>query len=181
MANKIWNSNIGLEERKQIIDRILDFQKENDWFDDSDLAYYVKMLLESGKVYVSENALKVIKTNDPRYTRFSQQTIKKWEDGNPVCDYLQNKTHNTRKLWGESFELVWEHVVPTNVLIKMMKAPPQDLSKIIEKGIVCIVLKYEDDCLTKLKIKDKMPKDWNRSDLWARYKKAGIKVVGVNF
>lgn len=182
MANKVWKvRNYSIEEKAAIINTILGFQKANKWFNDSDLAYIVKELLENGKVYISKAALNVIKINDPNYKRFWGKYIITWEKGEPVCEYLQPKTHKTRKLWGESCELVWEHVVPTQEFLKKLKQHKFEFSDIDKFGIVCIVLKHEDNCLTQLKLRDKMPKDWDGKEAWARYIKAKIEVVGDPF
>lgn len=182
MANKVWNNPYTIEEKEQIINKIKAFKDANDeWFDNTDFSYLVKMLLENGKVRVSKEAYKVIQCYDVSNTRFSKEVRKKLEKGEKQDEYLQEKTHGTKKNWGIENELCWEHVVPTAVLVNLFESGVK-LNKIIELGDVCIVLKSEDSRLNK-KYRDSMPKGWDKPvyDKWKRYEECEVEVLGVTF
>lgn len=182
MANKVWKErNYSIDAKAKIMQTISEFQKVNNWFDDSDFAYFVKELLENGRVYVSKEAYKVIQCYDTAHTRFTSKVLEKLMKGEPQEVYLQKKTHGTHKEWGAENELCWEHVVPTAILVNSFLKSTINLEKILELGIVCIVLKTEDSRLTENGLKDNMPDDWDHNDIWARYKKAKIEVVGDPF
>ena len=74
-----------------------------------------------------------------------------------------------------------EHSVPVNKIIDMLL----DLKKINSKEAESILKKYyrvyvvtvsEHKKLSNLKLRSKMPDDWDYKDPYVRYKKAGIKI-----
>ena len=155
----------------------------NNRFNLDDFKYYVKMLFENGKVYVSEEALRLIETNP---CNFTEEDINNLKNGNISDVYLQNKSHNyTFKCDNGSIrKLIWEHVVPTKVLIDKFLESEHTLDvykNILERGVVCIVTDEEDKRLSKLGLRSQMPYNENIDIIWSRYMKAGIKVKSIDY
>jgi len=76
-----------------------------------------------------------------------------------------------------------EHAVPRSVIINLLLdiANPTEgkIRHCLEKYYrVCLVTKGEHENLSKLKLRSKMPDNWDRKDPYARYKVAGIRVDG---
>ncbi len=74
-----------------------------------------------------------------------------------------------------------DHMVPRNLLVKMcleMKdASSSNTLKLLKKfGGAVILTVDEDKKLNKLKLRQKMPKNWNGRDPYDRYKAARIKL-----
>lgn len=76
-----------------------------------------------------------------------------------------------------------DHAIPRNILTKMFleKQPPLTAPEVLnllrEFCVAVVITKSEDDGLGKARLRQKMPKGWNWTDPYARYKVAGIKVV----
>ncbi len=84
------------------------------------------------------------------------------------------KQHGTKNLRHD-------HMVPRNLLVKifleMNDVSSSKTLKLLKKfGGAVILTVDEDKTLNKLKLRQKMPKSWNRQDPYARYKASGIKL-----
>ena len=166
-------------DRHRIICEVLELINTKTWFDDNDLTYFVKVLLENGIVRISEEAYRLSKSGEDLWKGAKPS---KWSDyvsrmlkGMPQTDYLQEKIDRSK--------YSWEHIVPANVLIDEVKSlfaskklTQKALSSIIEKyGTVCIVSKSENNKLTKNKLRSKMPTGWKFGDsAFSRYDSVGI-------
>lgn len=78
--------------------------------------------------------------------------------------------------------LVHEHVVPRKVirekLFTLSKPSISSVKRILEKYCIGVVVTKEEDVhLRNLQLHSSMPEDWDRKDVWARYKKANIRVT----
>ena len=161
-------------DRHHIICEVLDLRNTKPWFDDKDLTYFVKVLLENGIVRISEEAYR---QSDGGKDLWKKKKPSNWSDyisrmlkGVPQTDYLQEKIDRSK--------YSWEHIVPAKVLIDEVKSlfaskkfTQKALSSIIDKyGTICIVTKSEDDKLTKNKLRSKMPIGWKFGDpAFSRY------------
>ena len=72
-----------------------------------------------------------------------------------------------------------EHVVPMNVIVNMLMDEKQinveAIKKILKKYFrVFFVTKSEHTKLSNIRLRSKMPSDWDKKDPFARYKKAKI-------
>jgi len=83
----------------------------------------------------------------------------------------------------QKVNLICEHVVPCNVILKgldEMKIKKQvisatDILHVHEKFYRrCIITKDEDEILRKEKYNSKMPENWDEKDIYARYKAVGF-------
>jgi len=83
---------------------------------------------------------------------------------------------------GEKSPMIWEHVVPKQEHIQSVcenLAISGDLTidtviELLEKyWVTATVLKTEDELLSRFK----MPNDWDRLDIFVRYKSAGISLI----
>ncbi len=162
-----------------IICQVLELRNTMTWFDDKDMTYFIKVLLENGIVRISEEAYHLSNNGKDLW---KEKTPSKWSDyvdrmlkGMPQIDYLQEKIDRCK--------YSWEHIVPAKVLIDEVKSfyaskkfTQEALSFIIDKyGAVCIVSKSEDDKLTKNKLRSKMPTGWEFGDsAFSRYDSVGI-------
>jgi len=73
-----------------------------------------------------------------------------------------------------------EHVVPqmeiVNMLMNMNPLNKTEVERILKTYFrVLLVTKEEHDMLNASGLRSKMPKDWDRKDVWARYKCVGIE------
>ena len=186
MPNKLINTYrtsypLKLADKYRIICKVLEFRSAISWFDDKDLTYFVKVLLENGIVLISEEAYR---QSHGGKDLWKKKTPSQWSDyvsrmlkGVPQTDYLQEKIDRNK--------YSWEHIVPAKVLIDEVKSlyaskkfTQKTLSSIIEKyGAVCIVSKSENDTLTKNKLRSKMPTSWKFGDPeLCRYNSVGISL-----
>lgn len=168
-----------LANKHSIVCKVLEMRNTMIWFDDKDLTYFVKVLLENGIVRISEEAY--LQSNGGK-DLWKKKTPFNWSDcisrmlkGVPQTDYLQEKLDRSK--------YSWEHIVPAKVLIDEVKSlyaskkfTQKALSSIIDKyGTICIVTKSEDDKLTKNKLRSKMPTGWKFGDsAFSRYDSVGI-------
>jgi hypothetical protein len=73
-----------------------------------------------------------------------------------------------------------EHAVPANVVIERMlslgdAATTEACARIITRfSRVAIITREQDNILQQNQVARRMPDDWNGTDVWARYRKAGI-------
>lgn len=151
-------------------------------FNKDDFVYYTKMLFENGNVYISEEALKLIKNSGTDL--FKDEEIEKLKRGDEQEDYLQPKTHAFKSYAGAQTSLIWEHVVPTHLLIeeffKSNDPSLEEYTKLLNYGMVCIVTKEEDNKLTSNGYRSKMPNNiCLKNNPWARYQECGINVVNL--
>ena len=77
-----------------------------------------------------------------------------------------------------------EHVVPmmeiVNMLMDMKSISTSKVEELLSKYFrVLLVTKEEHQRLNSSGLRSKMPQDWNRTDVWARYRAVGI-VPAVN-
>lgn len=106
------------------------------------------------------------------------------------ADYI-SLSAKARIASGDKTKLVYDHVVPKTRYIQKycMKAAVtgqfengEKFSEAAIKGFlerywkVTVITKEEDDKLTHAGLREKMPKDWDGKDLFARYKAVGITV-----
>lgn len=171
------------------------YQDPNNGFNKQDFKWYVKMLFENGKVFISDDAFQLISAQGCNGL-FTESEIDELENGtytytyNPSSTssstYLQKKVHGHAKRTNQNMSLVWEHVVPTDVIIEeflqnQSKQKYQKYINLLKYGVVCIVTKDEDNKLNKKGLRCKMPKDQALSptNMWDRYKSAGISVKVV--
>lgn len=168
-----------MKDRFRIICEVLDLRYTKTWFDDKDLTYFIKVLLENGIVRISEEAYRHSAGGKDLW---KEKTPAKWIyyvdkllKGIPQSDYLQEKIDRSK--------YSWEHIVPTKVLIDEVKnlyvskkLTQKKLSSIIEKyGTVCVVTKSEDKKLVSNKLRFTMPAGWKFGDpALCRYDSAGI-------
>lgn len=166
-------------DRHRIICEVLDLINTKTWFDDKDLTYFVKVLLENGIVRISEEAYR---SSNSGKELWKKKTPSKWScyvsrmlKGVEQTDYLQEKIARSK--------YPWEHIVPTKVLLDEVKRlyaskkfTQKALRSIIDKyGTVCVISKSEDDKLTKNKLRSKMPPGWKFGDsAFSRYVSVGI-------
>ena len=80
-------------------------------------------------------------------------------------------------------DLVVEHVVPMQVIVNLLLDSPRRSERSIlallqRLYIVRAVTKAEDERLRGTRLRSQMPPDWDQKDPWARYKAAGIRLVG---
>jgi hypothetical protein len=78
--------------------------------------------------------------------------------------------------------LIHEHVVPRKIirekLFALRKPSVTSVKRVLEKYCIGVVVtKEEDDRLRDLRLHASMPEDWDKKDVWARYKKADIRVT----
>ncbi|MBQ0142366.1 MAG: hypothetical protein KBT06_06155 [Prevotellaceae bacterium] len=161
-------------------------------YDEKSLTYYVKELFENGKLYVSVEAEKLHK--DPKNGPIMK-------DQNKIAqlnDILDNKKYtqlNTTNFpYGSQQYVIWEHVVPTSLIIKyaLDLYKNGNFSLPIYKdikdmcGMVCLVTKGEDKKLSAKGFRNSFPNNpytttgqefmiigdivFNNYDAWARYK-----------
>lgn len=165
-------------DRFRVICEVLELRHTKTWFDENDLSYFIKVLLENGIVRISEEAFRLSAGGKDLW---KGETPAQWIDyidrmlkGIPQTDYLQEKIDRSK--------YAWEHIVPTKVLIEEVKSlyvskklTQKKLSSIIDNyGVVCIVTKSEDKKLGK-KLRYKMPAGWKFGDsALCRYDSAGI-------
>lgn len=194
MPNKVWEYPLkNYSDRAKIVREILNLNIED--FDVSDAIYFTKMLLENGKVYISEEAFKQIS-----YLKDEKLSKTRIEVFNTIIDSFEKQgvymqTDNYIQSWINRRIFTWEHVVPVSIIGTKMKEDSNLIEKyfkgtdpLIDKiGHVCIVTKQEDKLLNKA-YKNKMPdglekkpiEDWTEEDVWARYTRKGIKIRRIN-
>ena len=180
LVNTYWTTLLPiLENKHRIICEVLDLRNTKTWFDDKDLTYFVKVLLENGIVRISEEAYSLSKSGEDLWKGTKPS---KWSDyvsrmlkGMPQTDYLQEKIDRSK--------YSWEHMVPTKVLTEEIKTlyiskkfTQKALCSIIDNyGTVCIVTKSEDRKISNNKLRFKMPTGWKFGDsAFSRYDSAGI-------
>jgi hypothetical protein len=167
-----------MTDRYRIICEVLDLRYTKTWFDDKDLTYFIKVLLENGIVRISEEAYRLSAGGKNLWKGESPAQwidfIHRMLNGMPQTDYLQEKIDRSK--------YAWEHIAPTKVLIEEVKSlyvskklNLKKLSLIIDDyGTVCVITKSEDKKLGK-KLRYKMPAGWKFGDsALCRYDSAGI-------
>ncbi|MBQ0030458.1 MAG: hypothetical protein KBT32_08485 [Bacteroidales bacterium] len=172
---EIWKN---FDDRYTEIVRVYDFCKGGlgEDVNKDTFAYHTKMLFENRRVFCSEEAMKLIEQSDV----YDPDEIDLLRKGEVQEKYLQAKTHNFKRKTNFNVSFVWEHVVPASVIIELFckDQSKKNYLNLIELGAVCIVTQDEDKRLTNNHLRDKMPDGWKLGDdIWARYDKAGIKVV----
>lgn len=116
----------------------------------------------------------------------------KWTERNGKykgCHFWSEKALTHFPIHGES-GLQHDHVIPRSVLfeeLKKLKTPNNKIGKeeiyqfLNKKCIGCVLVKDEHVFFAKDELTSSMPKDWDRIDPWARYRKIKkIKVWKVN-
>jgi hypothetical protein len=78
--------------------------------------------------------------------------------------------------------LIHEHAVPKSVIIEKLEkrrnSTPASVRGILSTYCIGVVItKKEDQKLTDQGFRKIMPEAWDRKDIWARYRRAGIKWV----
>jgi len=77
--------------------------------------------------------------------------------------------------------LVLDHAIPfkyfQSKLIELLHVTPEAVRKVLEKEILVLISKWENDQLNAKGLGGKMPPTWDGSDVLARYKAVGIKLV----
>lgn len=151
-------------------------------FNENDFKEYTKMLFENGMVYISDAAFQLINQKNPKYFNYTSPypesiTLNQLWKGYPPINYLQDKVH-------QFGDLIWEHVVPINVIIDhYLKSQHTylDYLECLKYGVICIITKDENNNLTSNKFNSKMPGNWNWGDcVWARYKQPNILVSPIS-
>lgn len=67
-------------------------------------------------------------------------------------------------------------MVIVNILMEMKPLNKHEVEKTLKKYFrVLLVTDVEDKKLTECGLSSKMPDDWDKNDIWARYKKVGIE------
>lgn len=190
MPNKVWEYPLQEYDRRKeivtgtygLIDGPLEFSR-------SDAKDYTKMLLENGKVYISRNALTEVDNVFNRNNNLACEVKRIWEDGS----FYQQKTVYLQTRINRS-KFTWEHVVPADVISRRLAKDTDgtfadryftgEHPAIERLGHICIVTKYENECLNNYK--DSLPEGTTIDGIidgtqsaWARYIEAGIEVVGV--
>jgi hypothetical protein len=86
---------------------------------------------------------------------------------------LAEKVHDNKE---SDSKLVFDHVVPRKEVAKILLTENSlsrgNIKTIFEKFCFgCVICDSEDERLTENKLRDKMPKGWNKDsgDVWARY------------
>lgn len=135
--------------------------------------FHTKMLFENKRVYCSKEAFNLIEKTDV----FSKAELDLLKKGGEQDAYLQPKAHIFKRKAKSEVSLIWEHVVPFNVIVdKFLENPTKEnYLNLLNLGVVCIITKDEDKKLSKLS--DKMPGNWDGKDIWARYKESKIEIV----
>jgi len=76
---------------------------------------------------------------------------------------------------------VLDHAIPfkyfQSKLIELLHVTPEAVRKVLEKEILVLISKWENDQLNAKGLGGKMPPTWDGSDVLARYKAVGIKLV----
>lgn len=178
----IWSD---VDQRYEQLKKAYDCLKDKNFssFDDQDFTYFTKMLFENGHVFCSEKAWELIVRFEDK-SGFTKDELSKLNEGGVQDTYLQSKTQNFRRKTNNGTRLKWEHVVPTKVIIDELLEEgltPDRYKWILEFGVVCIVTEDEDKLLNDNGLRQSMPDNWHFDDVWARYKKAEIKVHGVKY
>lgn len=143
----------------------------------------VKALFENRELFISVSAFK-------KMDEMEKQNIHIWKDSasNHIKSIKAEKLVKESKKNGRLYDIyipdriksdfVWEHVVPTAVMLAELKNNSfKDLKS--KFGHVCIVTKEEDCRLNKLGLRDKMPEGWS-DKVWSRYLAAKIEVMNVD-
>lgn len=168
----VWNSP---DERfKEILKAYMFFSnEENKLIHKDSFRYHTKALFENGRVYCSKKAWDSLK--DCKY--FPIEIMSRLEKGEMQNVYLQNKLYDLKQK--TKISLVWEHVVPFDVIFdKFLKNPTKEnYINLLNLGVVCIITKDEDKELSDKKLSGKMPGNWDGKDIWARYNSVGIAIV----
>jgi len=78
--------------------------------------------------------------------------------------------------------LILEHVIPVSYINALVldhsDHSAENICKIVcEWTILSIITKNENDTLSNLGFAKKMPSDWDEKNKYARYEKAGIKLI----
>lgn len=94
-----------------------------------------------------------------------------------VHSVIQNK---------QEHNFILEHVVPvsylTELVIKLPKITKESIAEVLLKWATLSVITIEEDKkLSLFKLSRNIPADWDGKDKFARYKKAGIEIVHINF
>ena len=78
-------------------------------------------------------------------------------------------------------QLVLDHAIPfkhfQSKLIDLAHVTPEAVRKVLEKEILVLISKSENDQLNAKGLRGEMPPTWDGSDVLARYKAAGIKLA----
>ena len=92
------------------------------------------------------------------------------------CEYWSEAAWEIRS---QQKMLVHEHVIPRNIVIQRLldlsiatASSVNELLASLCRGAV--ITKHEDARLDSLGLRSKMPAGWDETDVWARYKLAGI-------
>jgi hypothetical protein len=77
-------------------------------------------------------------------------------------------------------QIIAEHPVPMKVIIQDMienANSAEDCLRILKHWSRITIVTREEDALLNAQYQTKMPEDWDGKDVWARYRKVGIKVL----
>lgn len=176
-SDKVFSNNNFDENRFEIVKDFLAFfdkYKESEIVDKSFLKYNLTELIESGKVYISEAALKEF--DQARITQLCGNDLSNF----PTKPHQLRYTQYLRAEKPEGQKFTWEHVVPVGVLLDLIKEnkslTQEKFSEISQMAHVCIVTNEENNKLNKYQ--DKMPDGWDKDNPWARYDELDIEVHG---
>lgn len=164
-------------------------------YDEKSLTYYVKELFENGKLYVSQAAVAEHQTKSiitKNLTLFNDILAGK---------ETPTQLNTTNFPYGSQQYVIWEHVVPTSLIIKYALDLYKNCNfslpiyKDIKDmcGMVCLVTKGEDKNLSEKGFRNSFPNNpytttgqefmiigdivFNNYDAWARYKDENGKFV----
>lgn len=164
-------------------------------YDEKSLTYYVKELFENGKLYVSQAA---VAEHQKKSIITKNLTL-----FNDILAGKENPTqlNTTNFPYGSQQYVIWEHVVPTSLIIKYAlhlykngNFTLKTYKAIKDKcGMVCLVTKGEDKKLSEKGFRNSFPNNpytttgqefmiigdivFNNYDAWARYKDENGKFV----
>ena len=189
MPNKLISTYIqsksisDIHERCDIIRIVINLEKQYKWFDKIDVRYFLKVLLENGKVCISKEAYSQYKDKGVLWNPRLPRKFDTKDALNRMLKQQKQNHHLQTRL--DRGNVSWEHVVPTNVLVdKLLELDEsgtlsdKEIEEMIEKyGYVCLVTKDENRKLDKNKLREKMPQGWNYgNDAFDRYKAVGIEI-----
>ena len=97
-----------------------------------------------------------------------------------ACEYITPKAQKLYENKGNVKGLVFEHIVPKKKYIQGVceeqarqgTLQEGNIEELLRKYFHCALVTSEEDARL---LKNKMPTDWDGKDIFARYKKAGIK------
>lgn len=92
-----------------------------------------------------------------------------------------NTTYTRSKFYGKKSPFIYEHPTPSSITrTQLLQIVPDEttVSRILlESGHVTVLLRSEDECLTKAGLRNSMPSEWVWGESpYARYEQVGIEI-----